>query len=79
MVVGKSHFFAFISLEAARLEGLDVAQEPGDGGVEEIVVFSSGRKDWVARAGTLPEYEATSDTYGEWNLRSKFWAPVFFP
>jgi len=71
IVVGTRHFFAFFQQwQAASALGRHAA-------VEQICVFSFGRRHMVVRAAVLPEYDVTAGgTYRDWNLRSAFWAQV---
>lgn len=73
VVVGARHFFAFFQQWQAEQAMVDRHAT-----VEQIRVFSLGRRDWVTRAAALPDYDV-NDTksgavYREWNLRSAFWA-----
>lgn len=78
VVVGSMHFFGFLKAEyfvdAHKEAGL-VIEQP-----EQILVFSSGKRDWVARAAILRDYDVSSNKpYREWNLRGAFWSHVVMP
>lgn len=78
VVVGSCHFFGFLRaeflLEAHAEAGLEACTP------EQILVFSLGRRDWVARAATLRDYDVSSGRpHREWNLRGAFWSRVVLP
>eukprot|EP00811_Abedinium_folium_P035192 NODE_8005_length_1531_cov_2.992877.p1 GENE.NODE_8005_length_1531_cov_2.992877~~NODE_8005_length_1531_cov_2.992877.p1 ORF type:complete len:238 (-),score=63.57 NODE_8005_length_1531_cov_2.992877:95-808(-) len=75
VIVGPSHFFGFLRREHLVRAHEQAGQLPGN--VEQVFVFSLSRRDRVARAVDLPDYDAASGKpYREWNLRSAFWARV---
>mmetsp|Transcript_48585 Transcript_48585/g.150346 ORF Transcript_48585/g.150346 Transcript_48585/m.150346 type:complete len:502 (-) Transcript_48585:307-1812(-) len=75
VVVGSCHFFGFLQEEFLSVAHSEAGLEPG--APEQILVFSLGRRDWVARSATLRDYDAsTGKAYREWNLRCSFWSRV---
>lgn len=86
VIAGSRHFFGFLKEEyllQALQEELAQATPPGSTEqpqVELVLVFSLGRRDWVARAALLRDYDpSTGRPHREWNLRSAFWSRVTLP
>uniref|UniRef100_A0A7S1F6C4 Casein kinase I n=1 Tax=Noctiluca scintillans TaxID=2966 RepID=A0A7S1F6C4_NOCSC len=79
VVVGSCHFFGFLKEDylVAHMEAGPPAKAlPA---VEQILVFSLGKRDQVVRASTLNDENSSGKSFREWNHRSSFWSRVILP
>lgn len=88
VIGGSLHFFGFlkkeyllqaIAEELAPRSGIPLSNPAA--GVEEVLVFSSGKRDFVTRRLSIPDFNMYEDKpYKEqWNLRAAFWSRVCAP